>query len=58
MIPPKADAEFVAGMEDVLDVYAEPFDSQIPVVCMDEQPVPRPVSRSRRTRTHPKRIDY
>ena len=26
VIPPEADAEFVAGMEDVLDVYAKPYD--------------------------------
>ena len=25
-------------MEDVLEVYARPFDSNIPVVCMDEKP--------------------
>jgi hypothetical protein len=25
-------------MEDVLDVYARPYDPQIPVVCMDEKP--------------------
>ena len=29
-------AEFVAQMEDVLDLYAEPYDSQRPVVCFDE----------------------
>ena len=29
-------ADFVAHMEDVLDLYAEPFDSQRPVVCFDE----------------------
>ena len=29
-------AEFVACMEDVLDLYAEPYDSQRPVVCFDE----------------------
>ena len=29
-------AEFVAHMEDVLDLYAEPYDSQRPVVCFDE----------------------
>lgn len=26
-------------MEDVLDIYERPYDSQFPVVCMDEQPV-------------------
>ena len=29
-------AEFVACMEDVLDLYAEPYDSKRPVVCFDE----------------------
>lgn len=37
-IPPKENAEFVAAMEDVLDVYCLPYDTNIPVVCMDEQP--------------------
>ena len=26
-------------MEDVLEIYQRPYDSQFPVVCMDEQPV-------------------
>ena len=26
VIPPKADAEFVAHMEAVLDIYAQPYD--------------------------------
>ena len=29
-------AEFVAHMEEVLDLYAEPYDPQRPVVCFDE----------------------
>ena len=29
-------ADFVAHMEDVLDLYAEPHDPQRPVVCFDE----------------------
>ncbi len=29
-------AEFVACMEDVLDLYEEPYDSKHPVVCFDE----------------------
>lgn len=36
---PKVDAEFVARMEDVLDLYAEPLDVAKPVVCFDEKPV-------------------
>ena len=39
MIPPEADAEFVACMEDVLDVYERPQDPKHPVVNLDEQPV-------------------
>lgn len=37
-IPPKANAEFVANMEDVLELYAEPYDAEKPVICMDEKP--------------------
>ena len=33
---PKVGGEFVAAMEDVLDLYAEPYDPQRPVVCFDE----------------------
>ena len=29
-------ADFVAHLEDVLDLYAEPYDPQRPVVCFDE----------------------
>ncbi|HTQ41966.1 MAG TPA: IS630 family transposase [Polyangiaceae bacterium] len=35
---PKVDAEFVARMEDVLDLYAEEPDERRPVVCFDETP--------------------
>ena len=38
VIPPQANAEFVAAMENVLDVYRRPFDESRPVVCMDETP--------------------
>ena len=33
---PKVSADFVAHMEDVLDLYAEPYDPKRPVVCFDE----------------------
>ncbi len=36
MIPPNANAAFVAGMEDVLEVYQRPQDPTYPVVCVDE----------------------
>ena len=37
-IPPKANAEFVCNMEDVLDVYKRPYDPKRPQVCFDERP--------------------
>ena len=61
MIPPESDAEFVAAMEEVLAVYARPYDPKHPVVCMDERPI-QLVKETRRpipaTRHHPKRVDY
>jgi DDE superfamily endonuclease len=36
VIPPDANAAFVAGMEDVLEVYQRPHDPEYPVVCVDE----------------------
>jgi hypothetical protein len=61
VIPPETDAEFVACMEEVLDTYEEPYNSDYPVVCMDEQPVqlhketrtPIPA-----TKNHSRRVDY
>ena len=35
-IPPKANAAFVAAMEDVLEVYRRKHDPQRPMVCLDE----------------------
>ena len=36
---PKLDTHYIARMEDVLDVYAQPPDEQRPVVCFDEASV-------------------
>jgi hypothetical protein len=36
VIPPEANAAFVAAMEDVLEVYHRPRDPDRPVVCLDE----------------------
>jgi hypothetical protein len=36
VIPPEANAEFVCAMEDVLELYHEPYDPMRPVVCFDE----------------------
>jgi DDE superfamily endonuclease len=38
VIPPEQNGEFVACMEDVLEVYRRAYDADYPVVCMDEQP--------------------
>ena len=35
-IPPDSNAGFVAKMEDVLAVYALPYNPERPVICMDE----------------------
>ena len=61
VIPPEADCEFVAAMEEVLETYTQPYDARHPVLCMDEQPVqllketrvPIPA-----TKNHPQRVDY
>ena len=61
VIPPQADAEFAASMEEVLDVYARPYDPRHPVLCMDEQPIQllketrTPIAG---TKGHPRRVDY
>ena len=36
MLPPKASADFVWAMEEVLEVYARPYDPRRPVVGCDE----------------------
>jgi transposase len=38
VIPPEENADFVADMENVLDLYMMPRDPDRPVVCMDESP--------------------
>lgn len=35
---PQVGADFVWRMEDVLELYAEPFDPKRPVICFDERP--------------------
>ena len=48
-------------MEEVLDVYARPYDPRYPVLCMDEQPIQllketrTPIAG---TKKHPRRVDY
>jgi hypothetical protein len=61
VIPPDANAAFVAAMEDVIEVYHRPHDPDRPVVCVDETskqlivetrlPIPAKPGR-------PRRVDY
>jgi hypothetical protein len=54
-------ADFVWRMEDVLDLYAQPYDARRPVLCFDEQPyqlveeVRTPLPRAP---GRPERVDY
>ncbi|AWM36949.1 IS630 family transposase [Gemmata obscuriglobus] len=61
VIPPKADGEFVAHMEVVLDTYTTPYDCRYPVLNRDEQPIPL-LKETRvpipATTNHPRRVDY
>ena len=36
MITPENSAAFVCQMEEVLDLYHEPYDPRRPIVCFDE----------------------
>jgi hypothetical protein len=58
---PTVGAEFVWRMEDVLDLYAEPYDPRHPQVCFDEVPY-QLVSETRRPLPmqpgRPQRYDY
>ena len=61
VIPPKENSDFVADMENVLDVYKRPYSREFPVVCMDESP--KQLIRETRTPLAPKpgrleRCDY
>lgn len=61
VIPPEKNGEFVAAMEDVLELYAEDYDPEYPVLCMDEQPIQlhkekrQPIPANEH---HPERVDY
>ena len=35
---PKVNPEYVFTMEDVLDLYNEPYDPKKPTLCLDERP--------------------
>lgn len=58
---PTVGSDFVAAMEEVLDLYAELYDPQCPLACFDEKPVMlhadvrplQPVGPG-----HPERQDY
>jgi hypothetical protein len=48
-------------MEDVLEIYKRPYNSTVPVICMDEQPT-QLIKETRRKLTvepgKPERLDY
>ena len=61
MIPPDHNSDFVAAMENVLDIYRRPYDKDYPLVCMDE--TPKQLIREMRTpipakRGCPEKYDY
>jgi transposase len=58
---PKLDEEYIARMEDVLDVYERAYNPQFPVVCFDEKPavLHGDVRRSIPMKEgQPRRVDY
>ncbi len=61
VIPPEADGEFAAHMEEVLEIYEKPYNPAVPVVWMDEQPV-QSLKETRSpipaTAKHARRVDY
>ena len=56
-IPKEHDAEFVLHMEDVLGIYKKPYNSKIPVICMDEKPVQLLDEIRERVSAKPLRVD-
>jgi hypothetical protein len=61
VIPPEHSGEFVAPREDILEVYHTPYDPQVPLLCMEEQPV-RLIQQTRQrlpaVAGQPERYDY
>jgi len=67
-IPPRANAEFVCAMENVLAVYRRPYDSLRPTVCFDEKskqlveeivkPIPATANRGTNRGGRVERYDY
>jgi hypothetical protein len=60
-IPPQANAAFVCAMEDILGLYKRPYDSDKPLVCMDE--ISKQLTRETRQSIpmecgRPARVDY
>ena len=58
---PQVNGEFIARMEDVLDLYGETPDPEFPVVCFDESPIQMlgevraPIAAAP---AQPRRVDY
>jgi hypothetical protein len=64
VIPPEHNAQFVWRMEEILDLYEEPYDPNRPVVCFDERPcqlladVRDPLPMESAGRSKKKRVDF
>ena len=48
----------MAAMEDVLSVYARPYDEDHPVICMDEKPIQLFANARKSLRSRNRRIEY
>ena len=48
----------MAAMEDVLSVYARPYDEDYPVICMDEKPIQLFSNARKSLRSRDRRIEY
>lgn len=60
-MPPEADGEFVARMEELPETYEKPNNPAAPVLCLDEKPVrllTETCASIPATAKHAKRGDY
>jgi len=55
------DDEYIARMEDVLDLYEEPYSKQKPMICIDEKPVTLQSDKREQIKAKPgsvEKVDY
>jgi len=61
VIPPEQNAGFAENMEDIPELYSQPFNPSVPVICTDEQPVQLIEEKRNPIETcpgQPRRYDY